>query len=48
MFYHHPDMQHITTELTPFVSSQDLHAIQDVVLDLTHRIARFQRNVDGS
>lgn len=43
MFYHHPNMQEITAELAPFVSEQDLSAIQDVILDLTQRIARFER-----
>lgn len=44
MFYYSPDMQEIRTELAPFVSNQDLAAIQDIMLDLTQRISRFQRN----
>jgi hypothetical protein len=44
MFYHSPDMQAIGTELAPFVSDQDLSAIQDIIIDLTQRISRFQRN----
>jgi hypothetical protein len=44
MFYHSPNMQEIHTELTPFVSGQDLVAIQDIILDLAQRISRFQRN----
>ncbi|MEI8166349.1 MAG: hypothetical protein WCG26_08220, partial [Chloroflexales bacterium] len=46
MFYHQPAMPAILTELTPFVSSQDLAAIQAIMLDLTQRITRFQRNQD--
>jgi hypothetical protein len=46
MFYHQPDMQEIAKELTPYVSSQDLAAIQDILLDLTQRISRFKRNKD--
>lgn len=44
MFYHNPNMQEISAELTPFVSGQDLTAIQDIILDLTQRISRFHRN----
>ncbi|WP_240695661.1 hypothetical protein [Candidatus Chloroploca sp. Khr17] len=44
MFYYSPDMQEIHAELASFISNQDLTAIQDIVLDLTQRIARFQRN----
>ncbi|MBP1466501.1 hypothetical protein EYB53_012370 [Candidatus Chloroploca sp. M-50] len=44
MFYYSPDMQEIRAELAPFVSNQDLAAIQDIILDLTQRISRFQRN----
>ncbi len=44
MFYHNPDMQEISSELAPFVSGQDLAAIQDIIRDLTQRISRFQRN----
>ncbi|PDV97536.1 hypothetical protein [Candidatus Chloroploca asiatica] len=44
MFYHNPNMQEISVELTPYVSNQDLTAIQDIILDLTQRISRFQRN----
>lgn len=47
MFYHSPDMREISVELAPFVSGQDLAAIQDSILDLAQRIARFQRS-DGS
>jgi hypothetical protein len=46
LFYHQPDMQEITKELTPFVSNQDLAAIQDIILDLIHRISRFKRTKD--
>lgn len=44
MFYHQPDMQAIIAELAPFVSTHDLAALQDVIRDLSARIARFQRN----
>jgi hypothetical protein len=44
MFYHSPNMQEISTELAPFVNNQDLSAIQDIIVDLTQRISRFQRN----
>ncbi len=44
MFYHAPDMQAVVSELTPYVSNQDLLAIQDVLVDLEQRIARFTRN----
>lgn len=44
MFYHSPNMQEIVTILTPFVSGQDLAAIQDIIVDLTQRISRFQRS----
>jgi hypothetical protein len=44
LFYHQPNMQEIAEELTPFVSGQDFAAIQDIVLDLTRRISRFNRN----
>ena len=44
MFYHNPNMQEISDELAPFVSGQDLAAIQDIIADLTQRISRFQRN----
>lgn len=46
MFYHQPDMQEIAQELTPYVSSQDLAAIQAILLDLTQRISRFKQNKD--
>lgn len=46
MFYHNPNMQEIIDELTSFVSGQDLAAIQDIIIDLTQRISRFQRNKD--
>lgn len=46
MFYHEPDMQEIVTELTPYVSEQDIAAIQDIILDLMQRISRFNRNKD--
>lgn len=43
MFYYTPNMQEILDELTPFVSSQDRTAIQDVIADLERRIARLRR-----
>ncbi|MCG8351392.1 MAG: hypothetical protein MI924_26790 [Chloroflexales bacterium] len=43
MFYYAPHMQDIVTELTPFVSAQDLTAIQDIIADLEQRISRFKR-----
>lgn len=46
LFYHPSDTQAIVSELTPFVSRQDLAAIQDIMLDLTQRIARLKRNKD--
>lgn len=46
MFYHQPNMQDIAKELTPYISNQDLSAIQDIILDLTQRISRFNRNKD--
>ncbi len=42
MFYYTPNMQEMLDELTPFVSSQDRTAIQDVIADLERRIARLQ------
>lgn len=42
MFYYTPNMQEILDELTPFVSSQDRTAIQDVIADLERRIARLR------
>lgn len=44
MFYHRPNMQEIRNELASFVSEQDSAAIQDIIMDLTQRISRFQRN----
>ncbi len=47
MFYHTPKIQEIVVELAPFVSDQDKTAIQEIILDLEQRIARFPRSVDG-
>jgi hypothetical protein len=46
MFYHTPNMPEIITELTPFVSAQDLAAIQDITSDIETRISRFRRSSD--
>lgn len=46
MFYHTPNMSETLKELTPFVSTQDLAAIQEILRDLELRIARFQRKKD--
>ncbi|GIW01037.1 hypothetical protein [Roseiflexus sp.] len=43
MFYYTPNMQEILDELTPFVSSQERTAIQEVIADLERRIARLRR-----
>jgi hypothetical protein len=48
MFYHQPDMSAIIDELTPFLSAQDLAAIQDITTDLTQRLSRFRRSSDPS
>jgi len=44
MFYHAPNMSEILAELTPFVSPQDMSAIQDIISDLKQRIARLRRD----
>jgi hypothetical protein len=44
MFYHAPNMPEILAELTPFVSPQDMSAIQDIISDLEQRIARIRRD----
>jgi len=44
MFYHAPNMSEILAELTPFVSPQDMSAIQDIISDLEQRIARLRRD----
>jgi len=41
MFYHTPNMKSVVAELTPFLSSQDLSAIQVIIFDLEQRIVRF-------
>jgi hypothetical protein len=41
MYYHRPDMDKLQQELAPFVSENDLAAIQDIVTDMSKRIARF-------
>jgi hypothetical protein len=46
MFYHAPNTQEVITELTPFVSAQDLTAIQDIISDIETRISRFRRSSD--
>lgn len=48
MFYHAPDMGAILAELTPFVSAQDLAAIQESIADLEQRISRFRRGSDSA
>lgn len=42
LFYHRPDMARLVSELSPYVSAQDLAAIHDIVRDLERRIQRFQ------
>jgi hypothetical protein len=37
-------MSEILAELTPFVSPQDMSAIQDIISDLEQRIARLRRD----
>lgn len=44
LFYHALNTKEVLTELTPFVSTQDLAAIQDIISDLEQRISRFKRN----
>ncbi len=48
LFYHASNTQEVLTELTPFVSTQDLAAIQDIISDLEQRISRFKRNTDNA
>jgi hypothetical protein len=41
MYYHRPNMDKLQRELATFVSESDLAAVQDIVTDMSKRIARF-------
>lgn len=43
LYYHQPNMVVIQQELAKYVSSSDLAAIEDTLVEINQRIARFQR-----